>query len=73
MGAEKILTNEKFADRYHAIQLPDKKFTELLMSCFNAKQKDKIEAIDKFYHHVINAGGGFDIGKFRGREKIDNK
>lgn len=70
---QKILTNEKFADRYHAIQLPDKKFTELLMSCFNAKQKDKIEAIDKFYHHVINAGGGFDIGKFRGREKIDNK
>ena len=70
---EKILTNKEFAKRYHAYQLPDKKFTKLLLDCFNAKSKDKMPAIDKLYNYVMKCGGGFDIGEFRGYHRIDKK
>lgn len=70
---EKILTNKAFAKRYHADQLPDKKFTKLLLDCFNAKQKDKIPAVDKLYEYVMKSGGGFDIGQFRGKRKIEKR
>ena len=70
---EKILTNKEFAKKYHADKLPDKQFTKLLMACFNAKQKDKTPAIDALYKYVMKSGGGFDIGQFRGRHKIDKK
>ena len=70
---EKILTNKDFAKRYHADILPDKKLTTLLMDCFNAKQKDKMSAIDKLYNFVMKSGGGFDIGQFRGKHKIEKR
>ena len=70
---EKILTSKEFAQRYHADKLPSKKFVELLMGCFNAKQKDRIPAIDKLYNFVMKSGGGFDIGQFRGRHNIEKK
>ena len=70
---EKLLTDKEYAKRYHADRLPDKKFTNLLMTCFKAKQKDKMVAIDKLYNYVIKTGGGFDIGKFRGYQKIEKK
>lgn len=70
---EKILTNKEFAKRYHVQQLPSKKFTSLLMDCFNAKQKDKIPAITKLYNYVMKSGGGFDIGQFRGKRKIEKR
>ena len=70
---EKILTNKDFAKRYHADKLPDKKFTTLLLNCFNAKQKEKMSAIDKLYKHVMKSGGGFDIGQFRGKHKIEKR
>lgn len=68
---QKILTDSEFAKRYHAEQLPDKKFTELLLDCFNAKEK--VAAIDKLYNYVMEAGGGFDIGKFIGRRKVEKR
>ena len=70
---EKILTNKEYAKRYHADKLPDKKFTSLLMACFNAKQKDKMSAIDKLYNFVMKSGGGFDIGSFRGKMKVEKR
>jgi hypothetical protein len=70
---EKLLTDKEYAERYHADRLPDKKFTKLLLACFNAKQKDKMSAIDKLYKYVIKAGGGFDIGQFRGKHKIEKR
>ena len=70
---QKILTDKEFAKRYHADKQPDEKFTELLNGCFDAKQKDKISAIDQLYNYVIESGGGFDIGKFTGRRKIEKK
>ncbi len=70
---EKFLTDKEYAKRYHADRLPDKKFTSLLMTCFNAKQKDKFSAVDKLYNFVMKSGGGFDIGQFRGRQKIEKK
>lgn len=70
---EKILTNKEFAKRYHVQQLPSKKFTSLLMDCFNAKQKNKIPAITKLYNYVMKSGGGFDIGQFRGKRKIEKR
>lgn len=70
---EKILTNKDFAKRYHIDKLPDKRFTALLLNCFNAKQKDKITAIDKLYNYVMKSGGGFDIGQFRGKRKIEKR
>lgn len=70
---QKILTDKEFAKRYHADILPSKEFTELLMACFAAKEKDKMSAIAKFYEYVINSGGGFDIGKFIGRRKIEKR
>lgn len=70
---EKILTSKEFAQRYHADKLPSKKFIELLMACFNAKQKDRIPAIDKLYAFVMKSGGGFDISQFRGRHKIEKR
>lgn len=70
---EKILTNKEFAKRYHAELLPDKKFTKLLLDCFNAKQKDKMPAVDKLYKFVMKSGGGFDIGQFRGWRKIEKR
>ena len=68
-----MLLNPCYAKRYHADKLPEKKFTSLLMNCFDAKKKDKISAINKLYNFVIKSGGGFDIGKFRGRRKIDKR
>ena len=70
---QKMLMNPEYAKRYHAEQLPDKNFTNLLMACFNAKPKDKIPAIDKLYKFVIKSGGGFEIGNFINRIKIDKK
>jgi hypothetical protein len=70
---QKILTDKDFAKRYHADILPDKKFTKLLLDCFNAKQKDKIPAITKLYNFVMKSGGGFDIGEFRGKRKIEKR
>ena len=70
---EKILTSKEFAKRYHADKLPSKKFIDLLMACFNAKQKDRIPAVDKLYEFVMKSGGGFDIGKFRGYGKIEKR
>jgi hypothetical protein len=70
---EKILTNKDFAKRYHADRLPDKKFTKLLLDCFNAKSKDKMPAITKLYNYVVKSGGGFDIGQFRGYRKIEKR
>lgn len=70
---EKFLTNPEFAKRYHAQRLPDKKFTNLLMAVFNAKQHEKMPAIDKLYNYVMKSGGGFDIGQFRGKHKIEKK
>ncbi len=70
---QKILTDKDFAKRYHADILPDKKFTKLLLDCFNAKQKDKIPAITKLYNFVMKSGGGFDIGQFRGKRKIEKR
>lgn len=70
---EKILTNKDFAKRYHITQLPDERFTELLMACFNANKKEQMVAIEKLYNYVMETGGGFDIGKFVGRKKIEKK
>ena len=70
---EKFLTDKEYAKRYHADRLPDKKFTNLLMDCFRAKTKDKMPAVEKLYNYVIKSGGGFDIGKFRGYQKIEKK
>ncbi len=70
---EKILTNKDFARRYHVTQLPDKKFNELLMSCFNADKKEQIKVAQKLYDYVMKAGGGFDIGQFVGRRKVEKK
>ncbi|MBR5904707.1 MAG: nucleotidyltransferase domain-containing protein [Alphaproteobacteria bacterium] len=70
---EKILTNKEFAKRYHADKLPDKKFTNLLMGCFDAKQKDKMSAITKLYNYVMKSGGGFEIGQFKARRKIEKQ
>ena len=70
---QKILEDAEFAKRYHAEKQPDKTFTKLLKGCFTAEENDKISAIDKLYNYVINSGGGFDIGKFTGRRKIEKK
>ncbi len=70
---QKMLLNKNYAKRYHADKLPGKKFTSLLMACFDAKPKDKISAIDKLYNFVIKSGGGFDIGQFRGKRKIEKR
>ena len=70
---QKILTDDGFAKRYHAEKLPEKKFTELLLHCFNAEQKNKLSAIDEFYKYVMESGGGFDIGQFIGRRKLEKK
>ena len=70
---QKILTDSAFAKRYHADIMPNKEFTNLLMACFNAKTKDKLSAIGKFYEYVINSGGGFDIGKFVGKRKLEKR
>ena len=53
--------------------MPPKKFVDLLMACFNAKACDKMSAVDNLYRFVMKAGGGFDIGKFRGYEKIEKR
>ena len=50
-----------------------KKFTKLLLDCFNAKQKEKMSTIDKLYNYVMKTGGGFDIGKFRAKRKIEKR
>lgn len=67
---QKILADKKFAARYHVEQLPDKKFIKLLADCFKNKT---IPAIDKLYNHVMETGGGFEIGEFVGRRKIEKK
>ncbi len=68
---ERILTDKKFATRYHIIGTPPRGFTEKLLACMNAKsKKDKLSAIKSFYDYVMRADGGFDIGKFRGWQKI---
>lgn len=68
---QKILTDSEFARRYHADRLPDKEFIELLTGCFKAE--GKMLALDKLYNYVIEAGGGFDIGQFVGRRKLEKK
>lgn len=70
---QKILTDTEFAKRYHANKMPNQKFIDLLLNCFNAKQEEKLSAIEKLYNYVIQSGGGFDIGKFIGRRKIEKK
>ena len=70
---EKLLTDKEYAERYHADRLPDKKFTKLLLDCFNAKPKDKMPTITKLYNFVMKSGGGFDIGQFRGKHKIEKR
>jgi len=70
---QKMLLDPIYAKRYHMDRLPDKKFTSLLMACFDAKPKEKISAVDKLYKFVIKSGGGFDIGQFRGKRKIEKK
>lgn len=70
---QKMLLDPKYAKKYHADHLPDKKFTKLLLDCFNAKSKDKMPAIDKLYKYVMKSGGGFDIGQFRGYGKIEKR
>lgn len=65
---EQILTDCKFAEKYHIKENPPKEFTEKLMACMKSETKDdKMMAIDDFYNYVINCGGGFDIGKFSTR------
>lgn len=68
---QRMLTDTIYAKRYHADKLPDKKFTKLLQDCFNAKKAEKIQALDKLYNYVMKSGGGFEIGQFRGRRKIE--
>jgi len=70
---QKMLLDPVYAKNYHADKLPGKKFTSLLMDCFHAKQKDKLAALDKLYKYVIKSGGGFDIGEFRGKRKIEKR
>ena len=70
---QKMLLDTKYAKKYHADNLPDKKFINLLQGCFNAKSKEKMSAIDKLYKYVIKSGGGFDIGEFRGKRKIEKR
>lgn len=70
---QKMLLDSTYAKRYHADKLPDKKFTKLFMNCFDAKAKDKIDALDKLYNFVMKSGGGFDIGQFRGRRKVEKR
>ena len=70
---QKMLLDSTYAKRYHADKLPDKKFTTLLMNCFQSEQKDKISALDNLYTYVMQSGGGFDIGKFVGRRKIEKR
>ncbi len=70
---QKMLLDPKYAKKYHADNLPDKKFINLLQGCFNAKSKEKMSAIDKLYKYVIKSGGGFDIGQFRGKRKIEKR
>ena len=68
---EKILTDKNFAKRYHIQATPTPAFTEKLLVCMNAKSKsDKKQAIDNLYKFVMKSGGGFDIGKFRGYNKL---
>lgn len=71
---EMILTNPKYTKQYHVKDMPSKAFTEKLMACMNAKSKSaKMDAIKDFYNYVMRAGGGFDIGQFRGKRKIEKR
>lgn len=71
---EPILTDPEFAKRYHIHAMPPKTFTDKLLACMNAKSKTaKMDAVKAFYNYVMRVGGGFDIGKFRGYQKIEKR
>lgn len=68
---ELILNDKDFAERYHIKKMPEKAFCDKLMLCFKARNnKQKLSAVRKFYDYVLDVGGGFDIGSFRGKRTL---
>jgi len=68
--AERLLSDPEFARKYHVQKLPDKKFTQLLLSALHETDVLKIQ---KLYDFVLSAVGGFDITDFKIKATLDNK
>lgn len=66
---EKVFTNAAYAKRYHAQQLPNKKFISLFLL---ALQKQNIRNIRNLYNYVMDKLGGFDIAQFKMHSKLKN-
>ena len=66
---ERIMTDSRFAKRYHIQKLPDQTFIKLFLV---ALCDMKVIKIKKLYDFVIKSVGGFDISDFKLHSKLDS-
>ena len=68
---ERILSDEKYRQRYNLKKLPEKPFTDRLLACFAAKDCDRKYACAKdLYDYYMARNADFDINNFSFRSKI---
>lgn len=61
----KILTDEKFRKKYHVFKLPEKKFLDLYLVCYEEdKPVSMYNNISKLIDYYYEKQGGFNIRKF---------
>lgn len=69
---EKILSNVEYRTKYNVQQLPDDRFVELLLNCFNAKDRDKKFVYAKeIYNYFLSQFPTFDIGNLEIRSSAE--
>ena len=68
---ERILTDEKYVQRYNLKKLPEKEFSDKLLACFSAKEYgQKYICAKQLYQYYMMQNPDFDINNFSFRSKI---
>ena len=69
---EKILADVEYRTKYNVQKLPDDRFVELLLNCFNAKDRDKkFVNAKEIYNYFLSQFPTFDIGNLEVRSSAE--
>lgn len=67
----KILSNDKFREKYHIFKVPEKSFIDLYLNCFDKDSLDeKYENVTKLINYYYEKTGGFNIKGFEQQKEL---
>ena len=67
----RILTDSAYQKKYHVFKLPDEKFIDLYLNCYNELRKEEMyKNISKLVNYYYTKQGGFNIRTFNLKKEL---